>query len=180
MGEGGPQRRGSNDGWQGTDTGRARERARETEISLRPSGQTRALRVDFQSVSRERAKLNPTNDFCSTPSPFSRGLDMFVLSFTSVLQHTWRKLSRSLFLKGSSLGKPNGHISYLCLFLMGSFLRTGPDSKGAASYALERERERERERENIPAQQSLEPGGPHRPLCPGQRERQKRRELNYM
>ena len=25
---------------------------------------------------------------------------------------------------------------------MGSFLRTGPDSKGAASYALERERER--------------------------------------
>ena len=71
---------------------------------------------------------------------------MFVLSFTSVLQHTWRKLSRSLFLKGSSLGKPNGHISYLCLFLMGSFLRTGPDSKGAASYALERERERERER----------------------------------
>ena len=68
---------------------------------------------------------------------------MFGLSFTSVLQHTWRKLSRSLFLKGSSLGKPNGHISYLCLFLMGSFLRTGPDSKGAASYALERERERE-------------------------------------
>ena len=175
MGEGGPKGAGPTTvGRAQTQGDRARERARETEISLRPSGQTRALRVDFQSVSRERAKLNPTNDFCSTPSPFSRGLDMFGLSFTSVLQHTWRKLSRSLFLKGSSLGKPNGHISYLCLFLMGSFLRTGPDSKGAASYALERERD------NIPAQQSLEPGGPHRPLCPGQRERQKRRELNYM